>query len=502
MKKLLTLVSIAGLTISAFAQESSFVRSAVQSFYDSVEWQRAFVGYYGVNPGVEPGIPEDQVEREALAQIRDLLRTGSDEGIRQAATLLQNTIQTVRQSEGGQPSPMLLQISGTLQMRLAELANSEAERKRITDQAASTLRQAIDPETGFPNFLRAHKNLANLLFRADRQAEAKVHFIRAIELGDRDAVTFGLLGAILLDEDKLVSAESALRNSLMINPNVVEFKQLLGQTLLQQERYNEARSIFSELLQVRPNNTQFWMAQANTFVALDQIDEAAKNLEIVRLMGGANSGSLMLLGDVYMNKDMVEDAFLAYMEAVEIDASGAMLERYVRSAETIANFGAYEMAMEMVAAIDAAYGDRLDEQEEINLLSLRSEINLSLGQTEEAVANLESLLTKDPFNARALLTLAGHYSTLEPDSSLNAEQQSRQELRNQQQAIIYYERAQNLDEVRSRVRAYIGEAQLRVRRDELDQAARLLETAQSLMPQEYIQSYLDQIRSALRARRG
>ncbi|MFU8765398.1 MAG: 3'-5' exonuclease, partial [Haliea sp.] len=39
-----------------------------------------------------------------------------------------------------------------------------------------------------------------------------------------------------------------LRNSLMINPGVLEFKQILGNVLLQQERYAEAKEIFAELL--------------------------------------------------------------------------------------------------------------------------------------------------------------------------------------------------------------------------------------------------------------
>lgn len=509
MKKFITIISLASALVPAVAQTSSTsmvpgnasVPEVVRSFYDSTEWQRAFVGNYGVNSGTEPGVPEDQTEREALATIRDLLRTGTDDGVRQAAALLETTIANLASTQKT-ASPMIKQITGTLYMRLAELTNSEAERKANNDKALRYLRESVDPNTGFPNFLRAHKNIANLLFRSDRGAEAKGHFIKAVELGDRDAVTLGLLGAIYLEEEKYIAAESSLRNSLMINPNVVEFKQLLGQTLLSQERYNEAREIFSELLQTRPNNTQFWMAQANTFIALDQIDEAAKNLEIVRLMGGANSASLMLLGDVYMNKDMTEDAFGAYTDAIAMDSSSGMMMRYVSAAESLANFGAYELAMQIVESIDKAYSGRLEDGEDINLLSLRSEINLSLGKTGEAVENLESLLRKDPLNARALLTLARHYSMVEVDESLSNDLQVAQERRNQQQAIIYYERAQNLEDSTSRVRALIGEAQLRVKRDELDRAAQLLETAQNVRPQDYIQSYLDQIRAAIRARRG
>lgn len=516
MKKFITIITLVGLLTPVFAQNTArtsstvlptnSTRSIVASFFASEEWQRAFVGHWGVLSGVEPGIPENQAEREALGQIRDILRPGTDAAVIEAARVLDTLIATRRQANAA-PSPMILQIAGTLHMRMAEIATTDTQRQQATERAITLLRQSVDPTTGFPNFLRAHKNLANLLFRTEspdgsNAALARDHFIRAIELGDRDAVTFGLLGAIYLDEGRLISAESALRNALMINPRVIEFKQLLGQVLLQQERFAEARDVFSELLQRRPNDTNFWMAQANAFVALDQIDEAAKNLEIVRFMGGANAAVLMLLGDVYMNKDMTIEAHEVYLEAIAMDPSMQNLDRFVRAAESLSNFGAYELAMSVVNAIDAAYGDRLSEKEDINLLSLRSEINLSLGQTEEAVANLEDLLRKDPFNARALLTLARYYSNLEPDESLTEEQRRLQERRNQQRAILLYERAQNLEDVRAQVRAYIGEAQLRVQRNELQRAAELLETAQSLQFQDYIQAYLEQIRAAVRARRG
>ncbi|MFO7725859.1 MAG: tetratricopeptide repeat protein, partial [Oceanipulchritudo sp.] len=464
------------------------------------EWEKAFMGYYGVNPGIEPGAPEDTAEREVLGEIRTFLQTGTDQDIRAAVEAIETLIQTKR-AEDETVSPMMLQIAGTLEMRNAELTDDEEERKRIMRRAQSYLEQAIDPETGFPDFLRAHKNLANLLFRSDQPDEAKEHFIKAIELGDRDAVTFGLLGAIFMEEGKFISSETALRNSLMINPGILEFKQLLGNVLLQQERYAEAKEIFSELLLRRPNDVNFWMAQSNAYIALDEIDKATRNLEVVRFMGAANVASLMLLGDVYINKEMIDEATEVYLEAIEMDPSEGNLNNFIRAAETLNNFAAYDQGLKLLNEIENYYGDDLSEDQEIDLLSLKSEINISLGKGAEAAENLESLLGKDPFNARALLSLARYYATLDPDEDLPSEQQDLQKRRNEQQAIIYYERAQNLDDEQAQVRAYVGEAQLRVQRDELDVAAELLEDAQAIEYQDTVQSYLDQIRGALQNRR-
>ncbi|HSH09506.1 MAG TPA: tetratricopeptide repeat protein [Oceanipulchritudo sp.] len=502
MKRTIILITLAGASVVAQAQKqvTEVDASPALAFYATQEWQNAFMGYYGVNSGVEPGIPEDPKEREVLAAIKNFLQTGTDADVRNAVVAIDNLARE-QKAKALNISPLMLQIAGTLEMRNAEITKDEAESLRIMRRAEAFLKQAVDPNTGFPNFLRAHKNLANLLFRMDRSAEAKQYFIKAIELGDKDAVTYGILGAIYMEENKLISSETALRNSIMINPNISQFQQLLGNVLLQQERYGEAKEIFSELLMKSPNQANFWMAQANCYIALDQIDEAALNLEIVRFMGGANVPSLMLLGDVYMNKEMINEATEVYLEAIRMEPSRANMANFIRAAETLNNFAAYEQGMAVLHQIAVSFkGDQTDE-EAIDILSLSSEINISLGKGVEAAKNLEELLRKDPFNARALLSLARYYSDLDPDENLNSVDRDMMASRYQQQALIYYERAQNLEDESARVRAYVGEAQLRVQRDELDKAANLLEEAQNVVYQDNVQSYLNQIREVLKNRR-
>lgn len=467
--------------------------------YQTPEWARAFAGSYGVNPGVEPGLPDNDQEREALGRIRDLVQAGSDNDMREALRVVEEVI-LARERSDSRPSAMMYQIAGTLALRMVELTERDSDRQQYQERAERFLRRSIDPNTGFPNFLRVHKNLANLYFRTDRPEQALIHFSRAVELGDRDGVTFGLMGAIYMNMGRYVSAESALRQAIMISPNIREFRQLLGQVLLNQERYQEAASMFSELLMEQPDNTNFWILQSNSFVALDRIDEAAVNLEIIRSMGAANSPSLMLLGDIYMNRDMTIEAAAAYREAIEKDPSSSQITYYIRSAETLNSYAAYDEALSVINAIEAHF-DELSEDHEIELLSIRSQINIAMGEGEEAAENLEQLLRRDPLNARALLTLAGYYADFRPSDDLDADEARAETRRMQQKAILYYERAQNLDDDRTRANAYVGEAQLRVQRDELQQAASLLEEAQRIRHQDHIQSYLDQIRSALRSRR-
>ena len=511
MKRIITIITLAATAMSASAQTS--VKSVVEvdssiarAFYATQEWENAFMGYYGVETGLEPGIPEDEAERAVLGQVRDFLKTGNGEGDVRAALGPITKLMQQQKAAGVSTSPMLLQIAGTLEMRAADFARTPEQAKPMLERAEQLLTMSVDPGKGFPNFLRAHKNLANLLFRMDKSALAKKHFVKSIELGDRDAVSFGILGAIYMDEGKLVSSETALRNSLMINPDISQFKQLLGNVLLQQERYAEAKEIFAEMLQKSPNEPNFWMAQANCYIALEEIDKAARNLEIVRFMGQANVPSLMLLGDVYMNKEMVDDATTVYLEAISKEPTKTNLGNFMQSAETLNNFAAYDQGMQVIEAIAKAYRGNLTDEDQINRLSLSSEINIARGMGEEASKNLEDLLQKDPFNARALLSLARYYSDLEPDDSVSDIEYQTIQGRNQQTAILYYERAQDLpgddeDVLNAVVRAYIGEAQLRVKRRELREAADLLAEAQSIKYQDNIETYLNQIREALKHRR-
>ena len=176
MKRTITLITLAGASVFVQAQQKVIeVDSApAKAFYATQEWENAFVGYYGVNSGIEPGIPENEREREVLAQVKNFLTTGTDADLMQAAAAVDALIRE-QQGQGENTSPLMLQIAGTLQMRAAELAKDPAAATRANKTAETYLKRAVDPNTGFPNFLRAHKNLANLLFRNLRHPGSHLH---------------------------------------------------------------------------------------------------------------------------------------------------------------------------------------------------------------------------------------------------------------------------------------------------------------------------------------
>ncbi|MCC5807991.1 MAG: tetratricopeptide repeat protein [Opitutales bacterium] len=504
MKKITILFGLLGTAVAL----SAISRQEVLEVYRSPQWERAFAGTYGIDSGVEPELDrQDRAIMELLPKIRENVQRASeaeaegrsgDQHLRAVVEEAEAYIRRKR-NEGQQPSANILQIAGNVSMRLAENA-SGGEQRRWQDRALEYFRQAVEV---FPNFRRVHTNMGHIYFRMEnRREDAKRHFVRAVELGLNDAIVFGLLGYIYFEEGRYTSAENAVRNSLMLNPGSFEFRQILAQLLFNQERYHEAQSALTELLYERPNSSDLWNLQANTFIATDRIDQATQNLEMVRMMGVADSQSLRLLGDVYMNRNIVEDAAEAYREAIEAARDLTLYQSFIGAVRTLINFSGYDEAIAVIDTLEGRFEDDLSEEQEIELLTLRSQVNVVMGRGEEAIDNLEAVLRRDPFNAGALIALGQYYSDRTPDLDLDEEQQQVQERRFQNQAILYFERAQDVDDIDQQVRAYVSHARLRVRRQELDEAIRLLESAQGLRRQEHIESYLNQIRQAVRARRA
>ena len=72
----------------------------------------------------------------------------------------------------------------------------------------------------YPTFLRAWSNLGLLYYTTNRYTEAVPCSSRAVVLGDREPLTFGLLGYSLEKEGNLVSAEMAYMQVWAVIPPI------------------------------------------------------------------------------------------------------------------------------------------------------------------------------------------------------------------------------------------------------------------------------------------
>ena len=109
----------------------------------------------------------------------------------------------------------------------------------------------------FPTFLRAWVNLGILYYSSGKYGEAVPCFSKAVELGDRDATTFGLLGYCLQKQGDLVSAEMAYMQALSGDPSNVDWKEGLLGICIDGKQFTRAESIVKNLIKERPTDTRY-----------------------------------------------------------------------------------------------------------------------------------------------------------------------------------------------------------------------------------------------------
>ena len=455
MKSISTLILGATLILVQDLVGTSLALNPLRNFSNDPDWQERLIGSYGFLSGREPRISPE--ERDLLEELRAYIPNNIPTAI--------STVEAVLTPES---SAAINFILGNLFFQTEDMTRAEQQ-----------YRLAIEK---FPDFLRVYKNLSIISFRSDRLDLATKYLAKSLELGDVDAKTYGMLGYCHQFAGRLLSAESAFRMAMISEPENEDWKMLLTQTLLGQGRYSEALNMVEEMLLEDPDNMNLWLAQANSYMGVGENIKAATNFEIVRRMGKATPASLILLGNIYINRQLLDLALEAFVSAIDRDPKQP-INPTIAAAEALANYGAYDEAETLIRKIYQAYNGRISEKREMRLLTTQSQVAIALGKGEEAAEALEKVIERDPLNGRALTTLANYYGT---------EGQS-------ERAIILFERAEDLDDG-TRLIALRSHGQLMVHLKEWEAAVALLRRAQSEEHSENVEEYLKQVEQVARAK--
>ena len=273
------------------------------------EFRERFVGSYGFLPEVEPKV--DQEEARFIAELAEVL---SDGRFKDAEKRLLMFIQERKnpvdaEAESRDVSAALIFTLGNLYYQNGRVSEAEKSYKIALKR--------------FPEYRRAHKNLALLYARSERLEKAKPHLMEAIDLGDADHLSFGLLGHAMLAEEKALVAESAFRQAYLLNPDERDWKIGLVQALLLKEDWVQAASMMQTLIDESPDDATFWMQQANCFIQSGEVMRAAENYEVLRLKGLADESALNQLGDIYANQ---EEPRLPGESRVDLDAEQGIVD--------------------------------------------------------------------------------------------------------------------------------------------------------------------------------
>jgi len=418
-------------------------------------FQREFMGSYGFQAELEPKVTA--LERQELEKILGLMTTDT-----------QAAMAALEKAATPDASAVFNYTLGNMHFQKDEL-----------DEATNCYRTAV---AKFPSFRRAWKNLGLIAVRQSRFDDAVKALSRVVELAGTDGLTYGLLGYAYAAQGVATSAESAYRNAVLLQPDVLDWKLGLTQSVLKQRKYGEAVTLCEELIARFPNRAEFWLIQANAYVGLNQPMKAAENYEVVQRMGKATPQSLYTLGDIYANEGLIDLAAKTYRSAIDLDPQQPPA-RPMRCVEIVAQRGGAAQAKGLADHVRTVMAASLDDADRKKLLKIEARIAVAEGGGADAVRALEEIVSLDPLDGEAILLLARHYTRVnDPD-----------------RAIFYYERAEGIGVFEADAR--LRHAQVLVSQSRFQDAVPLLKRAQELKPREDVGRYLEQVERLARAQR-
>lgn len=349
--------------------------------------------------------------------------------------------------------------------------------------AAIYFKRSVDK---WPTFQNAHKLLGYCSLQTEDWTGAARSFSTATALGEDDARTFGLLGMIYLNQDKILESESAYKKAIVADPDTLDWYKGLASTLINQGKHLELVSLFEEMIARAPDGEtekDFLLLQANSFIALDQALNAAANYEIVRRMGLGNADSLGRLGDIYLNENQVELATEAYIESIELDPEQRQ-EIPVNSANVMVGRGFWSNGQELIKTIRKVFGEKLEEENHLTLLRLEAQV--AMGEqmgTDVIIGYLEQILELEPEDGQTLLLLAKFHGSE----------------KNFEEARKYYEQAMELEDYE--YQALVDYAQMLVSNKLYCDAVPLLSDALDLKYSSSVEEFMDQVERVCRRQR-
>ena len=357
------------------------------AFFRDAEFIKSFVGSYGFLSPVEPKV--DAEEAEVLIELQDLFGNGQYAAVEKRLKLFMQ--------ERRQPTDPEIQPKEVSPAMIFVLGNLYFQNDRL-EKAESAYELALKK---FPKFRRAHKNLAMLHASKGDMERALPFLTKAIQLGDADHRSFGLLGYAYLLKRKPVAAEGAYRQAYLLNPEEKDWKQGLAQSLMLQEKWPASASLLGELIEESPGNAELWKKQANCYIEMDQKIRAAVNFEVLRLKGLADAATLDLLGNLYMDQEQPILALRAYLSAMK-NSSALDVQRSLKTARILVDYGAPGEAIKYLAAVrDKA--DTLRKDDLVGFLLIEVDAARSGNDMERVSKLLGRILAIDAGNGEALV---------------------------------------------------------------------------------------------------
>lgn len=442
------------IELSVDAPTKSVMTQDELAIWNDAAFKRQFAQSYIAEVEIEPRITVN--ERKQMGKVLELI---SSDKIDEAAGLLIKS-----QSD---TNSALIDFT---------LANIYFQQEKF-DLAVPAYQSAVEK---YPKFRRAWRNLGLIYVRQNEHQKAVQALTRVIELGGSDSITFGLLGFAYASLSNNLSAESAYRMAILLDPATLDWKMGLARSFFKQERFAEAVALCGQLIASYPDKGDLWLLQANAYIGLNEPLKAAEVYELVDQLGKSTPDSLNMLGDIYVNEDIYDLAVNSYIRAME-KAPQSNPARVIKSAKVICARGEFVETRRLIENIENVFGERIGTEDRKDLLKLKARLAVADGSDEEEIKVLEEIIALDPLDGEALILIGQNCSRIGAN----------------QKAIFYFERAANIEQFEAD--AKVRHAQLLVKAGKYGEALPLLRRAQAINPRDNIQKYLEQVERVARA---
>lgn len=356
------------------------------------------------------------------------------------------------------PSPAFEFILGNAYYNAGEVDKAEARYKSAVDR--------------YPTFVRAWNNLAVLYYTAGKYPDAVTCFSKSVVLGDRDPMTFGLLGYSLERGEDYISAELAFMQALGGDPANPDWKEGLLRISIQEKQYGRAEALVKNLIRDHPQEARYWLTYANIMLSQNRKAEAMVLLEAASGTGVANVEELTLLGDLYADQDLTPEAIAIYQKllAASPDTGARRILVYARM---LTSSGKLKEAGEVLDSLKAGDGP----ESRIGVLQARADLFAAQKLMPEARKELDAILKLDPFNGKALLSLGRAYAA-EGDIS---------------RATFAFESAFQVDETKYPASLELANVELRNRH--YSKSVEYLQTALKIEKTDAVEDYLARVKT-------
>jgi tetratricopeptide (TPR) repeat protein len=425
-----------------------------RDFWRDPVFVNRFLGSYGFLSDAEPKINQDEVE--LFKELKTIIPNNP-------AGALTRINQSVNQNS----SAALYFIRGNLNFQQGRLS-----------AAASDYNRALN---SFPDFRRAHKNLGLIYLQQENFEKAIESLAQAIELGDQDSRTFGIIAYSYYSMEQYLAAETSYRQAIARDSQNKDWLIGLSRSLAAMGEYISARSIIREMVAENPSNAQLWLFLVNMNINLDESEAAADIIELLRLRGQADSRSLGLLGNIYVNQQAFGMALDVYNELLTLSDGAMGASELIQVAEVMSMHGGFTEAELLVDSLLSQSGQEFDKDEKLQLLNLQAKLARARGEAETSAVILTEILELDPIDGEALIELADFYA----------------DQGEYERAFLLLDRAAKLNEFRGA--AMRAKGVILVGQQRYADAAEALEIAYRSMPEDNrLRDYLAEVKRAAR----